>query len=175
MITLIDATQSSSVAGIEMNTVESVIAARVVEQSQIPVIQYKLTCGYLPHEEQCDRQGNCEGCEYAEPILKIQQGETLIATKSRAPLISGKMYQIAEVIETEVIFAGGIHFPLADIQGYFKPSGLPRSLPCGYFNPGQCGSIYGTCDGCQYAKPSSDEEVKNLLCPSAEKASTCKD
>jgi len=62
------------------------------------------------------------------------------------------MYQIAEVTEIEVIFAGGIHFPLADIQEYFTPSGLPRSLPCGYFNPGQCGSMYGTCDGCQYAE-----------------------
>jgi len=30
--------------------------------------QYKLTCGYLPHEEQCDRRGNCEGCEFAEPV-----------------------------------------------------------------------------------------------------------
>jgi len=27
-----------------------------------------LTCGYLPHEQQCQYQGNCDGCEYAEPV-----------------------------------------------------------------------------------------------------------
>jgi len=36
--------------------------------AQAPVTQYKLTCGYLPHEEQCEYQGNCGGCEYAEPV-----------------------------------------------------------------------------------------------------------
>ena len=49
-------------------TLQEIVAARVVEQNQVPVTQYKLTCGYLPHEEQCEYQGNCGGCEYAEPV-----------------------------------------------------------------------------------------------------------
>jgi len=38
-------------------------------ESLAPTTQYKLTCDYLPHEEQCYHQGNCPGCEYAEPII----------------------------------------------------------------------------------------------------------
>jgi len=51
-------------------TLQEIVAARVVEQNQVPVTQYKLTCGYLPHEEQCEYQGNCGGCENQSKIKK---------------------------------------------------------------------------------------------------------
>jgi len=35
------------------------------------MIQLKLTCGYFPHDENYFRNGQCEGCEYAEGIIPI--------------------------------------------------------------------------------------------------------
>ena len=31
-------------------------------------MQHKITCGYMPQEENCHRNGKCDGCEYAEPM-----------------------------------------------------------------------------------------------------------
>jgi len=57
--------------------------------AQAPVTQYKLTCGYLPQEEQCDRRGQCEGCEYAEPITAADEvGELLCPSIEKAQSIS---------------------------------------------------------------------------------------
>ena len=52
-----------------------------------PVVnQYKLTCGYLPHEEQCDRRGNCEGCPYAEQIVLCRYGlENCFCAEGQCP------------------------------------------------------------------------------------------
>jgi len=35
-------------------------------------MQYKITCGYMPHEEQCVNNGQCEGCGYAEPVKPLE-------------------------------------------------------------------------------------------------------
>jgi len=36
-------------------------------------MQYNVTCGFMPHEEQCNRNGQCEGCEYAEPVKPAEK------------------------------------------------------------------------------------------------------
>ena len=45
--------------------------------------QYNLICGFLPHEEQCHRNGQCEGCKFAETI---KQKEKYICPLCGSPL-----------------------------------------------------------------------------------------
>jgi len=95
---------------------------------EIKKLVWELSGKYkMSDEEQCHRNGQCEGCEYAEPvktIFKPLPRQTLIAIKDSEEYFwvkKGLRFTVGLVGGMYLRFTNNLDFPLEGIENIFKP------------------------------------------------------